>query len=466
MFVSVAVLLLRSFAGRVGYPYDLEWMEGGMLLHGLRVTEGLGLYVEPSSEFIPFIYPPLYSWVLAAVGALTELGYAAGRSISLVGTLAAAAALVAAVRREGGSWALSLGGAGIFLSGYENAGSFYDLVRIDGLCIGLLAWSLVAVRMGAVRWAGILLTLAFATKHNTALFGLPALIWLWRVHGPAPATRFAAWSVLPALLFIIAMCFEGDGLFLTYLLGVPAVHPFVFERFWAGAPSELFLTAPWTLGVALLIGLAWHRRWSSGGAFWVSQGALGVVLCAVMRGHHGGFLNVLIPGIWVVGLWSALALVAVCRRWPALHVRAAASVLVAGQIWSGGWDMARYLPTEADVQAGDAVIARLAAIEGEVLAPWSPWYPVLAGKRPYTHLIALWDIDHKWGPLQDGVEAIKADVEERRWAVIMTANAKGGFKMGKHYRRSAVLSEIPAKALYPRTGWRVRPHYLYRPTSK
>ena len=227
---SILLLMVRTFAARVGFPYDLEWMEGGMLLHSHRVLEGKALYVEPRAEFIPYIYPPLYAWVVALVGKAVGLSYAVGRSVAFLGTLAGAAALVVAVRKEGASWAFGLGTAALFLSGYDESGGFYDLVRNDGLLVGLLGWALVAARWGWIRTAGILLTLAFATKHNAALFGLPVLIWLWRTEGPAMAKRFALWSMGPALTFVALMMFEGDGLFIEYLLGVPGHHPFVVRR--------------------------------------------------------------------------------------------------------------------------------------------------------------------------------------------------------------------------------------------
>ncbi|MBA3503924.1 MAG: hypothetical protein H0T65_26425, partial [Deltaproteobacteria bacterium] len=50
------VLLATAIAGRVGYPYDLEWMEGGMLHHALRIKNGEGIYVPPSIDFIPYLY--------------------------------------------------------------------------------------------------------------------------------------------------------------------------------------------------------------------------------------------------------------------------------------------------------------------------------------------------------------------------------------------------------------------------
>ena len=48
-------LLLYIFAHRIGYPFDLEWMEGAMLIHVWRMQRGLPIYVEPSLDFIPFV---------------------------------------------------------------------------------------------------------------------------------------------------------------------------------------------------------------------------------------------------------------------------------------------------------------------------------------------------------------------------------------------------------------------------
>ncbi|MEC8423944.1 MAG: hypothetical protein VX000_09215, partial [Myxococcota bacterium] len=198
--VYVCILLGLTVTPRLAHPFDLEWMEGGMLLHALRVVEGEGLYVSPSSDFIPFIYPPLYHWVLAAISGVSGgVDYLPGRLLSLVGTLAGTLALAAGLRREGASALLALGVAGLSLSTYDETGAFYDLVRIDGLLLALWGWSLVAVRAGWLRLGGLLLVAAFATKHNAAAFGLPALIWLWVHKGRPAAMRFAAWSVGPAL---------------------------------------------------------------------------------------------------------------------------------------------------------------------------------------------------------------------------------------------------------------------------
>ena len=457
----VCVLLGLTVAGRLAHPFDLEWMEGGMLLHALRVLEGEGLYVQPSGDFIPFIYPPLYHWLLGGIGLLTGgIDYLPGRAVSLAGTLTGAAALAVGLRREGANPVLALAVAALFLSTYDESGAFFDLVRIDGLLLALWGWSLVAVRAGWLRVGGLLLVAAFATKHHAAAFGLPALIWLWRGQGRGAAARFAAWSVGPALAFMVGMAFEGDGMFLTYLLGVPAGHGIVASRLFVGAPTELVTGLP-VLAAAAAAGLALTRgRTPGAGWYWSVQCALALFLACLMRGHHGGFKNVLIPGYWAVSMLGGLGVVALRGRLPQVGVAAALAVALGVQGWLGRWEPVRFHPAPGDAEAGARVVARLAEIDGEVLAPWQPWMAVQAGKRPAFHLIALWDIDHKWGPLVDDVPAIEADIAAWRWAAVLTVNDRPEYGVRSAYVRGALVRPA-GDALMPKTGWRVRPHRIW-----
>src|SRR5262245_34590975 len=63
-------LFVRVVAGRLTHPYDIEWMEGGMLTHSLRLLEGRPIYAAPSADFISYVYQPLYAMVVAALGAV------------------------------------------------------------------------------------------------------------------------------------------------------------------------------------------------------------------------------------------------------------------------------------------------------------------------------------------------------------------------------------------------------------
>ena len=149
----------------------------------------------------------------------------------MVTTLIAGAALIRGMRFEGASWGLSFGASAIFVSLYNETGSFYDLVRADGCLIALLSWSMLSVRQNKPILGGLLLWVAFLAKHNAAIFGVPALWWLWSTRGRNSAIRFSISSILPALCSIGLLQWHTDGYFLTYLLGVPAKHPFVTQRF-------------------------------------------------------------------------------------------------------------------------------------------------------------------------------------------------------------------------------------------
>lgn len=467
MAVGVLVLFGVTVAGRINYPFDLEWMEGGMLLHAQRVLDGQPLFVRPTPDFIPYLYPPLYSWLLAALTWLpgVELSLTLGRLVSVVGTLGAAGALVAAARQERAPWGLALGGAALYLSCYDETGAFFDLVRIDGMFMALLTWSLVAARGGWLRSAGLLLTLAYATKHNGAAFGLPVLVWLAVARGRTDALRFALWSLVPALSFTAAMQVASEGQFLTWMLRVPSSHGMVAQRLFPGALTEMIDAFPLVLGVAGLIGLAWIRRWSAGGAYWLMHGAVALVLCSVMRGHTGGFLNVLMPGHWTLALLGVCALAALARRHPHPMVLGGAGALVALQIFLGRWSPAQYTPTAEDEKIGWAVVEEIRALPGEVLSPYAPYLPVLAGKKPYFHLIALWDIDHKDGPYKSTVNDLERALADHQWdAILVTGKEDFGHGMRQAYKRSGRLT-VPPNRFMPKTGWRARPQIIYTPRT-
>ena len=100
------ILLCTAIGGRVAYPYDLEWMEGGMLHHALRIQEGRGIYGPPSTDFIPYLYTPLYPSVLALFGGIFGLTYALGRAVSILSLLGIDVSLLTATLIEAFSTAV------------------------------------------------------------------------------------------------------------------------------------------------------------------------------------------------------------------------------------------------------------------------------------------------------------------------------------------------------------------------
>ncbi len=242
--------VLGAAAARWRHPFDLEWMEGGMLVHALRLSRGQPLYVEPTADWIPYVYPPGYAALVAAGATLAPLDYPLGRAISIGGTLAAALAVVAFGARARRLAAGVLGGC-VFLGTYRASGAFFDLVRPDGVAVGLLAWSLYLAsdrRRGTAVAGGLMLAATFLVKHHVAAFGLPIALAIWSRDSVGRAFSFGLSAALPAGAFALALELRS-GHFVDYLLRVPASHPHDWRRLYPGTAGEL---AAWLLPTVLL----------------------------------------------------------------------------------------------------------------------------------------------------------------------------------------------------------------------
>lgn len=465
----VAMLQRRTYNG------DIEWMEGGMLVSAMRARDGLPLYGLPADDYIPYIYPPLHAWLLGALAHVFPLGYELGRTVSIVCTGVAALALVFGAARARAGWLLSLACVGLFASAWAAGGTFYDLVRTDSLSIALLGWALVLgaePSRGATVASGLLLALAFTAKQHAAMLGIPMLIAIWRTHGRLRALQFAAASVGPALMFVAAMSISTGGTFLNWMVMVPAAHGQEASRAFPGAPVLVWSAFPIASSAALLALPLWGRR-----PYWPGVALTTLIVVALMRGHTGGFINVLIPAFWVSALLPAIAVGAAADRAAALPwARAAGALVVAAQLvtfqvdrekfssareegksFAEAWadsqrSLSRHIPTESDRVAVARVVEKIASLEGRVLVPYSPWYAVLAGKEPTFALICLWDIDHKRGYYRPKVQEIAdAIATEFDWAVL--PNDKLGHGLKDHFTKSKT-DKIPVSST--RAGWTVR----------
>lgn len=521
--VAMAALLGVTVGPRLAYPFDLEWMEGGMLLHALRVRQGLPIYTEPGPDWIPYVYPPLYPWLVAGLG---EPSYAAARALSLASAVFAAGLAALAVRLEGAPWGSAGACGALVISCYDDVGTFFDLARNDTLALALAAAALVVTRRGSVPAAvvgGLLLAAAFLTKHSYALLGLPTLVWLLAFRGRREALAYVLASAGVAGMAVAALQLTTGGWFLVWLIEVPAAHGWVGSRAWPGAELELLAAFPVTLALAVGVA-AWHTpgtartvaawavaglvvgawlssRWlmdqalaldgaaealvgpgapdslwalplalvalvamgaafvrrvrDEGAWYWLGQGVVLVGLAVSLRSHQGGFLNVLLPGLW--GL-AVVASAGVGRSAVAWLLGLAVVVDVA----RGAWDPATLQPTPEDVVAGEQVVEVLRHVEGPVLSPHAPWLAVQAGKEPAFALIALWDIDHPEGPAVAGAEAVERAFSERRWAAVLVGGRGLRRGFGDHYRLDRRLP-VPPGTLATLTGWPVRPVELWVP---
>lgn len=535
--VWIAGAIVSTWVGRFGHPYDLEWMEGGMLAHAWRLAHGLPIYPEAGPEFVPYVYPPGFSALLSIVERFGALSYPWGRGLSVLGQLGACSALAFGVARHGGSRVLGIVAVGGYLACYEASGAFYDLVRPDSLALGLTAWALVLGledRKGADVAAGLLLAAGFLVKHNVAAFGLPMALGFFVRDGWRGALRFGLASAGPALLATGVLQWRTDGRLLQYIVEVPGTHPAVFERGWPGAIAELgkvqaaavAITGFWVgvlpvlrgshaawllLPIAAAAGGAWYgvemppargvghpsteqavalfgglAAALAGSAVWLGHGLkaralpwrgvygaglvlMALFLAALMRAHHGGFLNVLMPAHWALMLAFGVALGRLRTELgdaPAVLFTALAASLQLG-LQVSELTLERLVPGPLDVAAGDSVVEALSECSEPVFSPLAPWMAVQAGFEPGPHLIAIWDIGHKRGPFyRQQREGFGGAARTHRWSCVVDGGRNDlGFGIPAHYRAETTLRH-PGKALVPRTGWRVRPTVIMVPTEE
>ena len=175
------VYFLVLAAIRIPYPFELEWMEGSTVDHVIRVVTGLPLYCEPTLDFIPFRYAPLYYYVSAAMSAITGSGFVPLRLVSLLATIGCFVMIFLLVRREAKSWPLGFLASGFFAATYPISGNWFDIGRVDMLFMFLLLSGLYVIRfhnsLRSAILAGVLMSLSFLTKQLTLMIVLPVLLY-------------------------------------------------------------------------------------------------------------------------------------------------------------------------------------------------------------------------------------------------------------------------------------------------
>lgn len=433
-------LLITAIAARIGYPYDLEWMEGGMLHHALRIRSREGIYVPPSIDFIPYLYTPLYPAILSLLGGALGISYKIGRLVSvlsLLGIAVVSAMQIGSRRHEHERLApVAAGvvlGLGLFAAAYPATDGWYDLVRADTLFLFMITSALAALpgwaRDGAgiagharVAAGGVLLALAFFCKQTgiiyVALGGAIVLACNWR---RVPSYVVAAGAV--GLGFTGLLQHTTDGWFWTYASEIHRAHDFNMDRFWKSfsnilwqpelhgrkwAPLGAFISIVIVAGLLTLAVTWWRRRHFPRPArpfvLWTAAYAVSTVVGAIGWGtefaHYNAYMPAFLHGALAAGAAvpaiSACASVLAEGRRGAEHATAfaglAAAGLLAAACWIGRWQPLLFSPTIDDHAAGARLIARIAQTEGEVWMPSHPWYLHLAGKTPRVHRMGIRDV--------------------------------------------------------------------------
>jgi Dolichyl-phosphate-mannose-protein mannosyltransferase len=514
VFVAVALLRLR-------FPYEIEWMEGGMLGHAARLLDGKPIYARPSTDFVAFFYTPLYSAVVALLAKVFGLGFALGRGVSLAATLATSVLLFHIGRREA-SVAAGAVAAGLYLAHFRFCGAFYDVARPDALSLAILLAGVWCARVAksprGAALAGALLALAFLTKQTTSVFVPVVAAALLFERGWRHATAFAVTAGLVAGLTCAWLEHRSSGWFWFYVFEGHQAHKFYWRNILLEYWRDVLFLAPALLVVPIVaLSLGKWTRWIA-----LAGAALVVVAFAARAttlhfGEHMYYQELLYektrPALLVPPLLvAALAVWARVRDREAVEMPAGfwlalfgAGALASGLNHSTQWAYSNcfmpialfgslavalslplekaittwpsaammgavvvalvplaYIPSAQLPPSGDAAALsllsrRLDDVGGKVL---TPAHPMLAYDREHTihlHQMGFSDLSSS-----GGIQDLRARLASGEWAgVVVDSDSEVPF-LDEHYYPADRFLYDDAESLFARTGTRVRPRMLWR----
>ncbi|HWL84459.1 MAG TPA: hypothetical protein VNO21_01585 [Polyangiaceae bacterium] len=480
-FVDVVVARLR-------FPVDIEFMIGAILDHVERVQQHLPLYVAPSADWVPFLYPPGYYWLSALVGRFTPLMLAC-RVVSLVGTAVAAGNVGILARRIGASRFWSVTAVGLFFGAYSFTGYWYDIERCDSLFVALLSASALLLSWETTPLAaaaGVTLGLAFFVKQPASLFLICVTVGLFLGASKKRALAFLIPGAAIMAGGVAALDAATHGWYSFYCFKVPAGHG-IEPEYWRELLLEPFekvvplmlvtLTAFGFLARALLRRVKGAAKNQDGRTIVFGSWMLAAFVSSVMsRLHPGGALNVFM-------FWSTSACVATAVVATHLEARTSARsalwgatgaalgmLLVLYQFARFNYDPKLVSPTQAQVDGAALIAGRIHDLErrGEVFVEGRGH---LSTKR-HLHTAAIVDL------VRGGFDApasLVSNIDHRIYAAIvldkidalkMRSSRETNVRdLQPNLLRNYFIAERLPDVAYPTIGFYSQPTWVFLPRS-
>ncbi len=491
--LAVVAAYAAIVAGRLTYPFTIEWLESNSLVEVHRILAGQQLYPAPTIGYVPDGYPPLYFAVSAAVARVAGVSYLSLRLVSLVSSLVCFALLGRLVQRETGSASAGIAAAGILAATYFATGTWFDVGRVDSLFLALSAAALYTARWmrrprGAVA-AGVLLAAAFLTKQNGLAEGVAVLAAL--AAGPrrrlAGTTALTYGAILALSTLVLGLVSHGWYLYYVFeQMGEQSIKTAAIGQFWT---VSLFPV----LGIAGCAAVLGARRTP----LVLLAGCAGLVVAGYAAlVHGGGTVNDLLPAYFAMALLAGLALgdrpgglvaggvdrLARARvpRWrpgrAGPWVAAVAGMMVIAQlaVLLSGFRPAQAIPVRADRGVGTRLTAGVHALGGTVAIPSDPGLDLAAGQPGVAHEGAVADVLRATNraAIASFTRSAARAVAAQRFRAIITEQSTDldGFPadLGRYYHRcpQMLLSGVPRAWFRPVTGARVRPAWVWLPVGR
>ena len=397
--------LLWLFSQRLVYPYELDWVEGGMLTSVIEILKGHGLYVEPTISYVPFVYAPIYFYVSALVAKIVGGSLLALRLVSIIASLVSLMMIVLIAAGETKSWFWGFVSAGLLAGLYPASGYWFDLARVDSLFLMFFLIFLYTLRRGdTLFWqisAGVFASLAILTKQAGLTMCLPiiAVYFLldWRHRLAPPLTTLVVYGGV-SLAFILS----SDGWYTYYcfslLLSEPAPETILSFFDFAEAfivPNILIATV-----LSILVFLIWFFRNSKDQLFiWLTVLVSTIITSYAGKAKVGGVSNAIIPTFAIFSLFLGVSIPEFLNKLQSLPkqyygvAEIGLCVLVIFQMTQVIYKPWRHAPSPDNYRDGEKALQIVKKFDGNVYIPNSA-ISLMAGKSTFAHPSAIWEVVH------------------------------------------------------------------------
>jgi hypothetical protein len=460
---------------RLQYPFELEWLEGGMVDQVQRIVNGRGVYIAPSIDFVPFLYPPLYFYLSALASKVLGGGLYPLRIVSFISSLFSFTTIFLIVRAETKNWWAAIMAVGLFAATFRLTGAWLDIARVDSLFITLYLLLIFVVgrkkTLANALLAGALAALAFLSKQTALIACLPIIAYLiWHDWKYGLALLFSAVAIIGITTMVLDKA--STGWYSYYIFGLLSAQTqwvlSLIQGFWY---DDIFVHLPIAILFVLFFFVGSQNQDRSNHFLWFSilVGALAGTFFT--RVKIGGYDNVLLPLYAVISILFGVGLnellIITNRLQTDYRNRIETMVYIVCLIQLGilHYNLNAQIPTNSDLKAGNQFVKLISEVKGEVYLPDHGYLSSLAGKKTYAQQSAIWDVLRGnqqsiaypllTEDLNNAIQNQKFDmiIFDSDWNACCTDIDKYYLKTGEVFEKGT--------SFYPVTGWHRQPTYIY-----
>lgn len=394
IFYSIISIII-IFSLRLFYPYQLEWMEGGEIEHIVRILEGKNIYSQPTLEFIPYIYTPLFYYIGVVFVKIFGINFFSTRLISVLSFLLILILTYWVAHRYTKDRFWSLVSVGLLCLSYSTTGFWFDLARVDTLAnlFMLLSFFFITYEKSKQSLLSSLFAFcAFYTKQSFFAIHIFLLLGLLIQNRRLFFQHFFLYFTL-ILLSTIFETIKSDGWYIFWNFTLPATHHWIWSRiltFWT-----VDILPFYSIALALIISfvLSERRKIFEDTNIYLFLFLFGTVFSSyLLRLHYGGYLNVLIPLVISVSIVFPIISFKFQQNLNNKSGDLLFGTLLLLQFALLIYDFRTPIPTEKDRKDIEYLLSSFSKVDGEVYLMGYNYIQRYIGKKSFPHYVLVNDL--------------------------------------------------------------------------